>query len=393
MQYFIDLYDKLGAEIIMLIIMFLSLLPLIFIIKKLVFAPIRNYMAKHHHDDYEKILGKYAIFRYLLHSLLGIYFIFWGNIFKPTSFGSHILTGAKDTVVILYTSVSITMLLLAVTDAATDLYQRKIKTTSRTAPFTLYFQILKILVISIAIIVTISYLLNISLGTFLTSLGAAAALLTFVFKDTVLGLLASVQLTVQGLINIGDWIRVGDVEGTVEKITISVVSVRNFDQSISTIPTYNIINTNVTNYRGISEAGARRIQRVLNINMSTINFCDTTILQELKKSPYLSKNVIDNINLNSENKDLTNLKVFKLYIHEYLKANPAIYQEGFTFLVRQLAPTINGLPIEIYIFVKEVGTVGYENIQGNIFEHLISVLPEFNLTIFQNVGINRVVKV
>ncbi|WP_253308206.1 MULTISPECIES: mechanosensitive ion channel domain-containing protein [unclassified Rickettsia] len=387
MQYLIDLYNRLSAEIIMLIIMLLSLIPLVLFIQKLVFAPIKNYMAKHHYDDYEKILRKYSIFRYLLHSLLGIYFIFWGNIFKPSSFGSHVLINIKDTVVILYTSISLTMLLLSITDAAADLYQHKIKAVSKNAPLSLYFQILKIMVIAIAIIVTISYLLNISLRTFLTSLGAAAALLTFVFKDTVLGLLASLQLTSQGIIHIGDWIRVGDIEGTVEKITISVVSIRNFDQSISTIPTYNIVNTNVTNYRGISEAGARRVQRVLNINMTTINFCDATFLKELKKSLYLSKNVINNINFDNENKDLTNLKLFKLYIQEYLKNNPAVYQEGFTFLVRQLAPTINGLPIEIYIFVKEVGMVGYENIQGDIFEHLISILPEFKLTIFQNIGI------
>lgn len=389
MQYLIDLYNRLSAEIIMLIIMLLSLIPLVLFIQKLIFTPIKNYMAKHHYDDYEKILSKYSIFRYLLHSLLGIYFIFWGNIFKPTTFGSHALTSIKDTVVILYTSISLTMLLLSITDATADLYQHKIKIVSKNAPLSLYFQILKIMVIAIAIIVTVSYLLNISLGTFLTSLGAAAALLTFVFKDTVLGLLASLQLTSQGIISIGDWIRVGDVEGTVEKITISVVSIRNFDQSISTIPTYNIVNTNVTNYRGISEAGARRVQRILNINMVTINFCDATFLKELKKSPYLSKNVINNINLDNKNKDLTNLKLFKLYIQEYLKNNPDVYQEGFTFLVRQLAPTINGLPIEIYIFVKEIGMVGYENVQGNIFEHLISVLPEFKLTIFQNISIVR----
>ncbi len=195
-----------------------------------------------------------------------------------------------------------------------------------------------------------------------------------------LGLIASLQLTSQDIINIGDWVRIGEVEGTVEKITISVVTIRNFDQSISTIPTSSVLSSNVINYKGVDEAGARRVKREFNINMATINFCDSTILTNLKKSPYLSKDVINKITLDKDEKDLTNIKIFKLYVQEYLKNNPAIYTEGFTFLVRQLQPTVNGLP-------KETSLIGYEKVQADIFEHIISVLPEFKLKIFQNVGI------
>lgn len=387
MQYLMDLYHTSSTELVLLFVMLVSLIPVIFLIKRLIFIPVKNYLTRHHYDDYERILKKYPIFRYLLHTLLALYFIGWGNVFHPTSFKAHVLLGIKDTIVILYTSISVTMLLLTLIDAFADLYNDRIKAVTKNAPLSLYFQILKIIVIVIAVMVTISYILNISLSTFLTSLGAAAALLTFVFKNTVLGVLTSLQLTTQEIINIGDWVRIGKIEGTVEKITISVVTIRNFDQSISTVPTYSILNSNVTNYRGISESGARRVKRVFNINMATINFCDATILKELKKSPYISKDVIDKITLDKEEKDLTNIKLFKLYIQEYLKNNPAVYTEGFTFLVRQLEPTINGLPIEIYIFVKEVNLVGYENIQDNISEHLISILPEFKLKIFQNVGV------
>ncbi|MFV9857751.1 mechanosensitive ion channel domain-containing protein [Rickettsia sibirica] len=386
MQYLMDLYHTSSTELVLLFVMLVSLIPVIFLIKRLIFIPVKNYLTRHHYDDYERI-KKYPIFRYLLHTLLALYFVCWGKIFHPTSFKAHVLLGIKDTIVILYTGISVTMLLLTLIDAFADLYHNRIKAVTKNAPLGLYFQILKIIIIVIAAMVTISYILNISLSTFLTSLGAAAALLTFVFKDTVLGLLASLQLTTQEIINIGDWVRIGAIEGTVEKITISVVTIRNFDQSISTVPTYSILNSNVTNYRGISESGARRIKRVFNINMATINFCDATILQALKKSPYISKDVIDKITLDKEEKDLTNIKLFKLYIQEYLKNNPAVYTEGFTFLVRQLEPTINGLPIEIYIFVKEVNLVGYENIQDNISEHFISILPEFKLKIFQNVGV------
>ncbi|HJD60631.1 MAG TPA: mechanosensitive ion channel family protein [Rickettsia endosymbiont of Columbicola hoogstraali] len=387
MQYLMDVYRTSSTEIIMLFVMLVSIIPLVFLIKKLIFVPVRNYLTRHHYEDYERVLKKYPIFRYLLHSLLGIYFISWGNIFHPSSFKAHILLGIKDTIVILYVSLSFTMLLLTLIDAGADLYHNRIKTFAKKAPLSLYFQILKIFVMIISAMITISYLLNISLGTFLTSLGAAAALLTFIFKDTMLGLIASLQLTSQDIINIGDWVRIGEVEGTVEKITISVVTIRNFDQSISTIPTSSVLSSNVINYKGVNEAGARRVKREFNINMATINFCDSTILTNLKKSPYLSKDVINKITLDKDEKDLTNIKIFKLYVQEYLKNNPAIYTERFTFLVRQLQPTVNGLPIEIYIFVKETSLIGYEKVQADIFEHIISVLPEFKLKIFQNVGI------
>ncbi|ABV72998.1 putative carbamate kinase [Rickettsia canadensis str. McKiel] len=381
-----DLYYISSTELVLLFVMLVTLIPVIFLIKRLIFIPVKNYLTRHHYDDYERIIKKYPIFRYLLHTLLAFYFVCWGNIFHPNSFKAHVFLGIKDTIVILYTSISMTMLLLTLIDAFADLYHNRIKTV-KNVPLSLYFQILKIIVMVIAVMITISYILNISLSTFLTSLGAATALLTFVFKDTVLGLLASLQLTTQEIINIGDWVRIGKIEGIVEKITISVVTIRNFDQSISTVPTYSILNSTVTNYRGISESGARRIKRVFNINMATIHFCDATILKELKKSPYLSKDIINKITVDKEEKDLTNIKLFKLYVQEYLKNNPAVYTEGFTFLVRQLEPTIYGLPIEIYIFVKEVNLVGYENIQDDISEHLISILSEFKLKIFQNVAV------
>lgn len=314
MQYLMDLYRTSSTEIIMLFVMLVSIIPLVFLIKKLIFVPVKNYLTRHHYEDYERVLKKYPIFRYLLHSLLGIYFISWGNIFHPSSFKAHILLGIKDTIVILYVSLSFTMLLLTLIDAGADLYHNRIKTFAKKAPLSLYFQILKIFVMIISAMITISYLLNISLGAFLTSLGAAAALLTFIFKDTMLGLIASLQLTSQDIINIGDWVRIGEVEGTVEKITISVVTIRNFDQSISTIPTSSVLSSNVINYKGVDEAGARRVKREFNINMATINFCDSTILTNLKKSPYLSKDVINKITLDKDEKDLTNIKIFKLYV-------------------------------------------------------------------------------
>lgn len=130
------------------------------------------------------------------------------------------------------------------------------------------------------------------------------------------------------------------------------MTIRNFDQSISTIPTTSILTSNITNYRGFNERGRRRIQTTLNINMATVIFCDINVLKELKKSPYLVPNILDSIVLDKADKNLTNLKLFKLYVQEYLKSNPEVYKDGFTFAVKQLDPIPVGLPIAICVFVK-----------------------------------------
>jgi len=276
-----------------------------------------------------------------------------------------------------------TLLVLAIIDSVAEIYQNKTSAYSKITPISLYLQILKICIASIATIITISKLLNISLGAFLTSLGAAAALLTFLFKDTVLGLVASLQLTFQDIIRIGDWITINqyNIEGTVEKITISVIRIRNFDQTIATIPTASLLTTNITNWRGVTESGARRIQRSLCINMATIEFCSSTELEAIKNSNLLSSSVVEKIKLED---NITNIKLFRLYTQEYLKNNPLIYQQSFPFLIRQLAPTVNGLPIELYIFTTKTGSAEFEEVQADIFDHLMAVLPQFRLKIFQN---------
>lgn len=142
MQYLIDIYHKLPLEAIMLIIMILSLIPVVLFIQYLIFDPIKNYLSKHHYEDYGRVLNKYSILRYLLHSMLGLYFIFCGNILRSASFSNQILKNVKDTIIILYTVVAITLLILAIVDAISELYQHKIKTVTKNAPVVLYFQIL-----------------------------------------------------------------------------------------------------------------------------------------------------------------------------------------------------------------------------------------------------------
>ncbi|MFU7500607.1 MULTISPECIES: mechanosensitive ion channel family protein [unclassified Candidatus Tisiphia] len=382
-QYLLHLYHKYDKETFMLIIMIVSIIPLVIVIKTVIFSMIKNYINKRHHD-YEKTFKKYSIYTYLLHTLLSLYLIFWGNILQAFPI-PHWIISIKNIVITLYTGSFVTLLILSLIEAFADIYRNKMATSVQ-AYLSLYTQISKILIVSVATIIIISSILNISLGAFFTSLGAAAALLTFLFKDTVTGLLASLQLISQDIIRIGDFVTVNqyNVEGTVEKITITVVKIKNADQTISTIPTSSLLTTNVVNSRGITESVAKKIQRAICIDTNSIVFVPTIFIQELQKSPYLAPEAINKVNLEHIGSDITNIKIFRLYIKEYLKNHPAIYKENFTFLVRQLAPTPNGLPIELYVFTNETRGDIYEDIQSGIFDHLFAVIPEFKLKVFQN---------
>ncbi len=383
-QYLLGLYHKYDQEILMLIIMIASIIPLIIFIKTIIFSMIKSYIDQRHHDC-EIIFKRYSVYTYLLHTLLALYFIFWDNILHAFPTLSWIIS-IKNIVIILYTGIFVTMLILSLIDTFADIYRNRL-TISIQSYLSLYTQILKIFIISIATIITISSILNVSLSAFFTSLGAAAALLTFLFKDAAVALLASLQLISQDIIRIGDFVSISqyNVEGTVEEITITLVKIRNSDQTISTIPTSSLLTTNVVNSRGISESMAKKIHGTICIDINSIVSVSTVeFIQELKKSPYLPKEVMDKVSLEQLDDYVTNVKIFRLYIKEYLRNHPMIYQQAFTFLVHQLTPTPNGLPIELYVFTNETRKGVFEDIQSDIFDHLIAVLPELKLKIFQN---------
>lgn len=359
--------------------MILLLVPFIIFIKKFVFSTINHLIIKYN-PAYLTVVKKHHFFLYLFHNLLCLYVIFWNNLFNTVRTPFTLLfNDIKSVCITVYTTFSITMLLIAIINTTTDIY--KTKAIARHIPIALHTQIVKIFIIVFAVIIGISFILNISLSTFFTSLGAAAALLTFIFKDTVLALLASLQLTFQDIIRIGDWINVPqyNIDGNVETITISIVKIRNFDKTISTIPTYNLLTSSIKNWRGMMESGGRRIKRVIYIDMNNIIFCSEQLLEHLKKLPYIANAITEKLNSNKPGHKLTNIEIFRLYISEYLKNNELIHQEDFTFLVRELEITSAGLPLEIYIFTKEMDLIKYENIQSDIFDHLIAIMPEFEL--------------
>ncbi|NOZ47716.1 MAG: mechanosensitive ion channel [Chlorobi bacterium] len=270
---------------------------------------------------------------------------------------------------------------------------------SKNRPIKGYIQVVKIFLYFIGIIVILSILLNKSPVYFLSGLGALAAVLLLVFKDTILGFVASIQLSANKMVRIGDWISMPShkADGTVVEISLNTVKVQNWDKTISTIPTYALVAESFNNWRGMEESGGRRIKRSINIDMKSIKFCTPEMLEKYKKIKILSdyiqtkkkkldeyntKNNLDNSVL-VNGRRMTNIGTFRKYIELYLHEHPKIH-DNMTFLVRQLQPTEKGLPIEIYVFSKDQEWAKYEALQADIFDHILAIINEFDLRIFQN---------
>jgi len=260
-----------------------------------------------------------------------------------------------------------------------------------------YLQLVKIIIIATAVVLIVSMLLDKSPMAFLTGLGAASAIIILVFKDTILGFVASVQVASYDMVRVGDWITINKlkVDGDIEDVSLNTVKIRNFDKTVTTIPTSALIENGVQNWRGMTETKGRRIKRSINIDIKTIKFCDETLLNKLSKVTKLKKYITDkteeikshNAKINAKSEDLngralTNIGLFRNYIYNYLKENEHI-RNDLTLLIRQLQPGQSGIPIEIYVFTNDTNWVNYENIQSDIFDHLLAALPMFELAAFQ----------
>ncbi|QZD94368.1 mechanosensitive ion channel family protein [Qipengyuania gelatinilytica] len=280
---------------------------------------------------------------------------------------------------------------------ANELYARRPEARSR--PIKGYVQVLKIAVFCGAAILMIAVLIEQSPLLLLSGLGAMAAVLLLVFKDTILSLVASVQLTSNDMLRVGDWIEMPSMsaDGDVIDIALHTVKVQNFDKTITTIPTHRLISDSYRNWRGMSESGGRRIKRSLVIDQNSVRFLGDEELAGLKRfkllDAYLARKEeeiaewnrhelasgIDEINA----RRITNIGTLRAYVIAYLKSHPRIAGEGFTLLVRQLPPGPQGLPLEIYCFTDTVDWGDYEAIQADIFDHMLAILPQFGLRIFQ----------
>ena len=229
--------------------------------------------------------------------------------------------------------------------------------------------------------------------------GAVTAVLMLVFKDLLLGLVATIQINANDLVHIGDWIEMPKygADGDVIDVSLTTVKIQNWDKTITTVPTYALLTDSVKNWRGMQQSGGRRIKRAVHIDMNSIRFCTDEMVDRFEKIALLSDYIRgkrDELATGGEHAEtdpsvmvnrrrLTNVGTLRAYILAYLKAHREIHS-GMTFLVRQLAPSENGLPIEIYVFTSDTAWVNYENIQADIFDHILAAIPEFDLRVFQH---------
>jgi miniconductance mechanosensitive channel len=381
---FYSLY-KGNQTLVMFLIMIVAFYPLLYITKRVV-TPSVNKIAKKRNDQYEKILDTHHFTSRLVHLFVAFYLMFWGNVFDEIDLITDKVVVIKDMMITIYLIFAISTFLLALLGIGADVY--KTKSVSRRFPIGLHTQIIKMAVVVCAMLTAFSLIMGISIASLFTSLGAAAALLTFVFKDTVLGLTASIQLTFQDIIRVGDWITMPsyNADGDIEKITISVVTIRNFNKTITTVPTAAFLTNGITNWRAMFESGGRRIKRSISLDMDAIKICDQKTLDKFSKMSYIKELAKSEAPIFDSKNSTANITIFRKYIEQYLKANKNIHKEGFTFMVRQLEPTSYGVPLEIYAFTKDTKWVNHEAIQADIFDHILGIMPEFGLRAFQAVA-------
>ena len=270
---------------------------------------------------------------------------------------------------------------------------------SRSVPFTSIVQVVKLVIYCVAAIAALSLVLGKSPVLLLSGLGAMTAVLMLVFKDPILGFIGGIQLSANQMVAPGDWIEMPayGADGDVLEVGLTSVKIRNFDNTITPIPTYGLISGSFKNWRGMSESGGRRIKRAIHIDMNSVHFCDDETLVRLAKIPHMAASLERkqhelvrwkaehdaDANRPSNLRRLTNVGTSRAYIVAYLRNHSMIRQE-MTFLVRHLAPSAQGLPIEIYVFSRDTDWVRYEDLQADIFDHILAMAPEFGLSVYQS---------
>jgi len=278
-----------------------------------------------------------------------------------------------------------------------ELYSRREDAQRR--PVKGYVQVVQIVVYLLAAILMVAALIDRSPLILLSGLGAMAAVLILIFQDTLLSLVASVQISSNDIVRVGDWVEMPQLnaDGDVIDIALHTVKIQNFDKTITTVPTKRFISDPFKNWRGMREAGGRRIKRSLLLDQHSLHFLSAAEVESLRRfrllGEYLERKEEEirkwNRELEGQGRDpvnsrrITNIGTFRAYVERYLRAHKGVHQ-GMVLLVRQLAPTSDGLPLEVYCFTNTVVWADYEGIQSDIFDHLLAILPEFGLRVFQH---------
>lgn len=297
-----------------------------------------------------------------------------------------------DVFIIAVIAWSISSVLTSLKDIFEDIKQFKGK------PIASYIQLAKIIVYFIGGVLILSFTFGKNPFYFLSAMGAMTAVILLIFKDTILGFVASIQISAYDMVRVGDWISMPkyEADGDVLSVNLNTVKVQNWDKTITTIPTYAFISDSFKNWRGMSDSGGRRIKRGIRIKISSIKFCDENMVNRMKKlhliSDYVAQREEEIKQFNATHKidksslvngrHLTNVGIFRVYAESYIKRHPKINTE-MTTMVRQLEPTEKGLPLEVYCFSSDKEWVSYEGIISDIFDHLFAAIPEFDLDVFE----------
>ncbi|MDQ0233468.1 mechanosensitive ion channel family protein [Metabacillus malikii] len=374
-----------------LMIVFIAIVAIIanFLTKKIVIKIISQIVRKNKFQ-WDDILFERKVFHRLSHFVPAIIIYSFAETFP--AYEDWIQKGAVTYIII------ISLLMMNnVFNAINDIYQTY--DISKVRPIKGYLQVIEIVAVTLGIILIIANLIGKSPLLLLSGIGALSAVFMLVFKDSLLGLVAGIQLTSNDMVRVGDWIEMPKygADGDIIDISLNTVKVQNWDKTIVTIPSYALISDSFKNWRGMQNSGGRRIKRSVFIDSSSISFCTAEMMEKFKYIHYLSDYIVERENEIAEynrrndvdrsnrvnGRALTNIGVFRAYIDNYLKHHPGINQD-MTLMVRQLAPTEHGLPLEIYCFTNDIRWAVYESIQGDIFDHIFAVAPEFGLQIFQS---------
>lgn len=359
---------------------------------RLVVYRIIVHFARYTPVKWDDVFIEHKVVKHLVRVIPGIIV----NLAAPIALRSELWVVVMQRAAQIYIVIAILGAIGASTKALTVIFSRSKEYADK--PMKVVFQIVAVLAYFVGAIVIISILVNTSFTSLFAALGASMAILMLIFKDSILGFVAGWQLSVNDMLRPGDWITVPKygADGDVEEISLYSVKVRNFDKTITTIPPYSLVSESFQNWRGMQESEGRRVKRSVLIDMNTIRFCTPEMLEKFKKIAYLKEYIhsteeqiaLYNQEYGYDNSMLvngrrqTNIGVFRAYLEEYLRRHPEV-NHNMTAMVRQLQPTEKGIPVELYFFISNKNWVDYENIQSDIFDHVMAIVPQFGLRIFQ----------
>lgn len=324
--------------------------------------------------QWNTLLMKRRVVHHLIHILPGILVYF----LLPLAFvrGKEILDFSQK-ICAVYIIAAILFTINGLLLVLLDVYNARDKQKNR--PMKGFVQVLQVLLFFIGGIVIIAVLVNKSPMTLFAGLGASAAVLMLVFKDSILGFVAGVQLSANDMLRIGDWIQLpnGVANGTVEEITLNTVKIRNWDETISTVPPYTLVNNSFQNWRGMQESGGRRVNKNIYLDMTTLKFCTPEDLDAIRKNVPLMADYQP-----AEGEVPTNSQLYRIYIERYLRSLPVVNQD-MDLIISQKEPTTYGVPIQVYFFSRNKVWREYERIQSDIFDHLLAIVGKFDLKLYQ----------